>query len=166
MGDLSAPGIRFADEGMNWVVRPDRVSIETTNRDVNCGERLARVAENLSWTPIVALGMNVAFRGEPSAGASGALKLQQIEDAVQCSCHAGFEFQGGILNVQLSRTVEYQELSLNAHFDISVGRTDPDALSKTVVKRCDEFLSIRKEMLDFASKLTNIEINNAEHITK
>ncbi len=166
MGDLSAPGIRFADDGVNWILRPDRVSIETTNPMANCGEKLARVTEKLNWTPIVALGMNVAFRGELSDEVAGALELHQIDGAIQCSCHAGFEFQGGLLNVQLSRTVEYQELLLNAHFDISKSRNDPDALGELVVKRCDEFLSIREEMIKLASTLTNIEFNYAEHLTK
>ncbi len=165
MGDLSAPGVRIVDGDVNWIIRPDRVSIESNNPSSNCGEKLARVTDSLIWTPIVAIGMNVTFRGELSVDVVGDLELHQIDRAVQCTCHAAFVFQGGLLNVQLSRTTEHQELTLNAHFDISKGQNAPEKIGELVVKRCDEFLSIRQDMVEFARSLTNIEFNYAEHLT-
>ena len=63
-GDFTQPGWRFSADGATWVVRPERLAVETTDPKFDCGKRVLSVLKILQWTPIVAVGTNLVFRAD------------------------------------------------------------------------------------------------------
>jgi hypothetical protein len=61
--DLSRPGLKITSPAwpVTWEVRPDRLVLETTSEEADCGSIMDRVCETLPWTPLLAIGSNFAF---------------------------------------------------------------------------------------------------------
>ena len=121
--DLSQPGIRFQIQTANWIVRPERLTVETDDRDFNCGETVASVLDALPWTPIKAVGINVSFQ-------AGLERLDNLPDHVRLprlvnsdglthrAMSLGIANDEFVTNFTLAASPEEVSLSINVHFDV------------------------------------------------
>lgn len=156
-GDLTRPGIRFQAAESVWVVRPDRLSIESTNHHVNCGELLQRTLKALCWTPVVAIGANVTLVAPRDIEDRLALKLPECPGARQRTAHVAVQIGDSIVNVQLGQTAEELELHVNVHTDLSPLRNDPKQLSAKAVAVAGAFNQQLDHALTAAASLLNTE---------
>lgn len=64
--DFQRPGIRLRMQRQKttWIIRPDRLAVETTDRNKDPGSQIAKVLELLPWTPLVAVGLNYRYEAD------------------------------------------------------------------------------------------------------
>ena len=122
-GDLTQPGIRFEIDGMTWVVRPERLAVESARPDVNCGQFVEKTLAALCWTPIMAIGINSVFTspGESAKELPSCLRLPEHPDATVRTVHACVPYGKSKINFALTRDQDGLTLSLNSHTDFSSG---------------------------------------------
>ncbi len=158
-GDLTQPGIRFEIANSKWVVRPDRLSVESSAPNVNCGEFVERTLAALCWTPVMGVGINAVFTAPESAEQElpTCMQLPQHSDATQRSTHLSIPHDESVLNIQLSRTEKQVELSINVHSDFSQKKDTPKQLNESVRAICGSFLELRRSVIDVAGELLKAE---------
>ena len=126
--NLRTPGFRISSPKLRttWAVAPDRLTIETSFPDEDCGGRMATVLERLRWTPVRAVGNNVTF--EADAG-------EASESAVLTACSlismpsgygnrgksvsVAMEREGRVYNIVLQAADSSLVLRGNVHTDVS-----------------------------------------------
>lgn len=119
--DMRQPGFRFqrSGESFQWVVRPDRIAIESDAPDADCGDRVARLLEILPWTPVFGVGNNIEFVGKrEDLEALGLGRLPPragLDNVTQRSWHVAVARQPSTVNLQISELSEGSELSANWH---------------------------------------------------
>lgn len=123
---LDRPGFRLSlPSGSRWDVMPDRLMIQSDSPTDDCGEMADKILESLPWTPLMAVGCNVALRGDisdvdgweektgfPPIGAVAEFELKQR------TWHTALWKDGRVFNLQLSRSEDKVELRANAHTEL------------------------------------------------
>lgn len=158
-GDLTQPGIRFQVAGAKWVVRPDRLSVESGSPDVDCGELVRKTLAALCWTPIMAVGVNAVFAsaGESEAELPETLRLPEHSEATVRTVHLCIPHGTSKINFVLTREADELVLSLNCHADFGGRRGVQKQLNESVRAVCESFLEQRRVSVDIAKKITNAE---------
>lgn len=66
--NLEEPGLRFSSPSLatQWVVTPARLLVESEEWDEDCGSHIAKVIDELPWTPLVAIGTNTIYEARHS----------------------------------------------------------------------------------------------------
>ena len=154
-GDLTRPGIRFEIAGSVWVVRPDRLSVESENYRANCGELLQKTLQALCWTPIVALGANVTFSAPIEIERQLAFKLPEHRGALQRTSHVAVELGESVVNIQLGQVKDELELRVNVHTDLNDLRGDSRKISEKAVAVMGQYDQHISDALETASEILN-----------
>jgi hypothetical protein len=124
---LNQPGFRLSSPslGAKWVVLPNRLILETADPNEDCGATVDRILENLPWTPLMALGCNLVYRGDASAvdgwEPKTAFPSRQITgDFVlkQRTWHIGVQRGDQLFNLQMSDGEDGVEIRVNVHTDL------------------------------------------------
>lgn len=177
--DFSQPGIRFETNHLTWHVRPERVSVETTDPKIDCGQPLVKLLDNLLWTPTMAVGVNTVFYGdsETEKFLPSNFRLPTVSgfEPAQRTCHVSTHRDGRTLNLQLAHNQETEgpagiELNLNVHTALTIkGQTKTQReVNELAQSACQSFLQQRENVVVFASTLLQCEdftydiINNVE----
>ncbi len=167
--NLTQPGFRFSSQQLRatWTVRPDKVIVETTDPEKDCGSDLAVVLEALRWTPITALGSNFEFVSKTAPGRLAPFPKSEIDAAVlqsecvivQSTIHVGIRESDQILNFQLSSDFSEFELACNVHREVQKGNSQPasNADSQNFAR---QFNSDRTKIEVIASRLFSIAITH------
>lgn len=165
-GQLDQPGFRLSSPklGAQWTVLPNRLILETDNPNENCGETIERILEALPWTPLMALGCNVAYRGDasaiegwqektafPPAGAPERCELQQR------SWHVAVKQGEQLFNLQVSELEDCIEIRVNAHTELK--NQDIDFARKTA----RQFFQHRQTSLSLIRDIFNARIEDANN---
>lgn len=127
--NFQQPGIRLVPEGNRgvWTIRPDKLIIESTERDYNPGLLISQILRLLPWTPVSAVGLNYIFEGERLSDeivgklcfpGGGSVTDYNIE---QRSWHITLKplNSKAVRNVQLSVTDKLSRIAVNFHRDAS-----------------------------------------------
>ncbi len=176
--DFSQPGIRLQLDGVTWVIRPDRLIVESGRQNEDCGTPLAVLLSHLVWTPVFAVGVNVTFSGVDidESEIPDDFRLPNLEFATkQRTVHASVTEGERIFNVQLSasKTAESSnyELSLNSHTDFSGKKSSlsQSSLNQEATQACrcfvDDIAKITEFSLNICPSLQFTYDNNNEHIS-
>ncbi|MCR9211896.1 MAG: hypothetical protein NXI28_27060 [bacterium] len=152
--DLQQPGLRLTgppDFG-KWLIRPDRLTVETENAGVRPGSKVAKILELLPWTPVVAVGLNYRFAGPPSAAG----KLAEIGfptnfvvpgySVPQRGLHVALSKEGEVTVRHLQLSLVEDELQLHVNFHTDTKKLDTQQTVKTL-KRCDDGLAEIREIV-------------------
>lgn len=131
---LDEPGFRFTSPKMptRWIVTPSRIQVESDRPDEDCGGAMARVFEQLPWTPLVALGNNTIYRASLDELAHlplfGSLKQDPPTgfEFAQKMVHYGLKRGETVFNLMLALTEDEVEVSVNAHNELQ-GHKSRDA---------------------------------------
>ena len=176
--DLSQPGTRIQVDEVTWVVRPDRLIVESKRYGEDCGTPLAELLSKLLWTPVFAVGVNLAFTGvdiEESEIPDG-FRLPKVEfETTQRTVHACIADKERVFNVQLaaSKTQDSTnyELALNIHTDFSEKKSShlQASLNQAATLACRQFFDDIAEITKFSKNLCpslqfSYDIDN-EHIS-
>lgn len=158
-GDLTQPGIRFDVNAAKWVVRPDRLSVESERADVDCGELVKKTLTALCWTPIMAVGVNLAFTssGDSETELPANLRLPNHPDATVRTVHVCIPHGGSKINFVLTREADELLLSMNAHTDFSGRKVSQKHLNESVLAVCESFLEQRRVSVEMARRITEAE---------
>lgn len=171
--DLNRPGFRFTPKGSHtlWNVRPDRLVLETTSRDDDCGAPLVSVLDALRWTPLQGIGANIALEGEAEVLKNLRCKLPECEppphgfELGQRTLHVAMTRGKQSFNVQLSfnppsekNEQERATLMLNVHTDIprNEGQIKANQLGQDV---CREWHNHRNEAIKLASQFLGVDVS-------
>jgi hypothetical protein len=161
--NLTQPGFRFTvlDDHATWVVRPDRIAIESENRDKDCGQDMAQTLGALRWTPLTAIGCNVVYSG---------LMTEDLRRLfVRTGDAQGFEFLGMNTHVAIKRDnavfnvqVGYSEgdgceISINAHEDLTRLGSQVE-ISERAVEVARRYFEIRRTSSGLAEALFGVEL--------
>lgn len=172
LGDLSQPGFRinFEEHPMNWVVRPDRILVETTDSAVDCGKDVAIVLKTLPWTPLSALGVNFEFAtsADDFNGMSARKLFHDIQvkrSVSQRTVHVGIDDGPHVFNLSLLKTDEGAEFVVNVHTEIkklvgseSKTRTQISELAEGIAQQFTEFCN---KSIALGREVFGVEINYA-----
>lgn len=158
-GDLTQPGIRFEAVNSVWIVRPDRLSVESKAPNVDCGELVERTLAALCWTPIMGVGINVIFTASGNEELlPDSLRLPSYPNAKQRTVHVAIPHDGdSTLNVQLAQSDDKLELSLNGHTDLSKIKENPQEANRAARSLCASFIEYRRSAVRIAQELLNAE---------
>jgi hypothetical protein len=169
--DLQKPGFQLRhleDSRKTWIVRPDRVDLNSVSPRDDCGQPLAAVLGHLQWTPLTAVGINAVFSSAqvgPLAHLFQPESLPGDHQAVQSMWHrAILNDRGDVVNTNVSRDASGAiQLAINVHSEMSrqEGETDQD-VSGRAVKACSEFLQRRQEAIELASYILNVELDDGD----
>lgn len=171
--DVQSPGIRFKLPDLNdqaWNVRPDRLSVSSTEPGTDCGKPISEVLERLPWTPILAVGCNVnlacPIKEFPNLDILKSCsiifdeeKLSQDYSFKQRSWHFGVQREGVVFNVQISETNEEIELLLNVNTDTKVNQSIKKA-NDSARNACANFLDYTKEATTLAQEILSKDLSN------
>jgi hypothetical protein len=166
--DFSRPGFRFEEEGraVQWQVLPDRIIVESTDPEIDCGVRLGEVLDKLPWTPLIAIGTNCEFSG-------GLDEISRLPDACKlpnCTAPEGYEVkqrtvhvashrENRVISSQLSRVDDtLVELNLNVHTEFKEAKMRPETISQAQ-EACRQFFAHRDEAAILTQHLFNVEID-------
>lgn len=155
--DLDRPGFRFYREGYPfvWMVRPDRIEVESKVRDADCGGELASVLERLRYTPLAGIGCNVELEALDEAGSSvyeyckrsSATVLGRFQPTKR-TVRLSFDGDGRIFNVHFGDDGTELSVAVNIHTELS-GSSPIDAAIST----CKTFRSLVSEGIELVSAL-------------
>ena len=157
---LDEPGFRFFSPKMpfRWIVRPQKIEVESEAPDADCGGKVAAVLEALPWTPLVALENNTIYRA-PLGDLDGLRAEYRMPPEVpaeyslaQRSVHFGVTREGSVTNLQLSITPEELELSVNVHTELRKLKSEE---AQATARR---FLQDRREAESLIQKLFDVRI--------
>lgn len=173
LGDFSQPGFRVSFENypLVWVIRPDRILIETTDQSADCGKIVGTVLKTLPWTPVSAVGVNFEFQTtEDEFQTMGkSQNLPNIESSyqiVQRAIHVAISDGPQVFNLGLARTDEGVDFAINVHTDAKKlvtdehTRTEVSALFQGVAERFAEF---RDKSIVLGREVFGLEINDANN---
>jgi len=158
--DFAQPGTRLESAGVRWTIRPERLSIETSSPEQDCGQLMSSVLEHLKWTPVWAIGCNVEFQcAEPIEGdlpVSFRLPMTS-RPSVQRTSHIAFNDGEDVVNLQLSFVENRLDLTANVHSDYGPLRfkMKQSQLNDMAVESCRLFLKKRKLAVQLAEEVTN-----------
>lgn len=127
--NLARPGFRFhfPSDSAVWSVSPDKIVVETTSPDTDCGNKVARVLQALPETPLFGIGNNgnyLARRDElaslhqhirdfPLEESSNELSLLQHSFAATLTRN-----EDAVVNLQLAVKSNEIEVVYNAHTNL------------------------------------------------
>jgi hypothetical protein len=164
--DISQPGMKFEIDGATWIVRPERLGIESENPKVNCGELAARTLEKLCWTPVKAVGTNIEFIANECSESDLPEHFRPvsppIENVEQRSCHIGIRRDDSILNIQIHVKEKQLELHLNTHTDIKLDSESTKSgndqnkqlsLNAVVCHACSRFFEDCTDGIDYVKRI-------------
>lgn len=170
--NLTQPGFRFSSVGLNatWTVRPDRLTVETTDPRKDCGADLACVLEALKWTPITAVGINVEYESAewPASVAVDVPnelreKLLESDYSVeQTTYHLHLKFGNQKLNLQWSKFADLKTLSCNIHHDVP-NNDGQRVANEFCLKMFAETRTSQQRLESFLRTNFAIEIESHEH---
>jgi hypothetical protein len=160
--DFTQPGWRFHADGARWIVRPERIAVESSDPSFDCGRRILSMLEHLRWTPVVAVGTNVVFRSDISGEAELPASFRLPVGDQRSMCRR--QFQGVIkredereLHLQLDADDECLRLLLNTHIDlprtIEGERRSQSELNKLACSACNRFMQDRIDSVGVAQAL-------------
>lgn len=144
--NLAQPGIRYRarGDGTVWTVSPQRVAVESTQPDVDCGAKIARILEALPETPLIAIGNNASYMADAGEVAQLADEVRTFplkqspgagETVDQRTFHVAVKRQEfGTTNLQLAVSADKCVLSCNAHLRLE-GREDANAAAIQAAQR-------------------------------
>ncbi len=153
-GDLTRPGYQFETNNSKWVVRPDRLSVESKDPTVDCGGFVERTLAALCWTPIMAVGINAVFEAslDCETRLPDAVRLPTYSGATQRTVHLSLADGNSKTNLQLTASEEQLTLSVNRHTEFGDVRDDHKQLTKAVQSICGSFMEHRTESIDIAKE--------------
>lgn len=160
--DFSQPGIRIQLDEVTWVVRPDRLIVESQRYGEDCGTPLADLLSHLVWTPVFAVGVNLSFTGVDlkEDEIPDGFRLPKVDfETTQRTVHASAADRGRVFNVQLAATRTNEstqhELALNIHTDFSEQKTSLSqaGLNEAATNACRSFLGDIAAITDFSTKI-------------
>jgi hypothetical protein len=166
--NLRRPGFKLSSQQLKttWFVTPGKLSVETSSIGENCGRYVAEVLKRLKWTPITAVGNNVAFRAkrsevEPFPALETTSGMAVVPDG---SSEARRAFAISLtrsertftLNVTMSGDVI--ELTGNAHLSIREGLENQS--TDAAVAAAELFESDVATLVDLFSEVLRVRIGN------
>lgn len=168
--NVNRPGCRFSflNTPYEWIVRPDKVVVETKLQHENCGQVLSALLEHLPWTPLDAVGTNSHFRSDTTSFdfadefwknyvTHGGQKITQN------SWHISVESDDHVVhNIQLSRTEEAWELNLNSHKDMKVESGSQKKKIEIAQDACSRLFEERELGQQIAAEYFGLEFNREE----
>ena len=158
-GDLTQPGIRFVVDGSTWNVRPERLSVESTDPDLDCGKLIAKVLSKLRWTPVMAIGSNFTFTTNAArdSGIPVDFKLPSSKKHKFSSRVSQVTVPHDDREVVIQLTAEETgfTLLLNNHTDIQAKRLDGKQLvrSRRARSACELFFEHREQSVQLAKSI-------------
>ena len=161
---LDEPGFRFTSPKMptRWIVTPSRIQVESDRPDDDCGGAMARVFEQLPWTPLLALGNNTIYRASLDELVHlplfGSLKQEPPTgfEFAQKMVHYGLKRGETLFNLMLALTTDEVEVSVNAHYELQ-GHKGRDA--QLVARR---FLQDRETAEELIAELFDASVTYAK----
>ena len=165
---LNQPGFRLQSPALRskWMVTPTRLSLSTDDPNEDCGRTADRILEALPWTPLMAMGFNFSYRGQPAdiAGWEGKTAFPPVQspegyDRKQRSWHIGLTKQDQAFNLQVSELEECVELRVNVHSELT---DKPVEYTREIATRFFEFRKVSKELLQhvFDARIDNAPVND------
>lgn len=163
---LTEPGFRTVatDGSCVWMVKPDRLVVETNDPTRNCGNDVAKILDALEWTPVTAIGSNAEFISENCTYDNFPRVPEHVDgEALQASVHHAIGIDGKIINIQLSRRPKEFELSFNFHCEIKATETKhkKGQLAKNELARrfASEFMTQRDQACSLIHSFFALEVN-------
>jgi hypothetical protein len=160
--DLSQPGMRLVAEGLRWIIRPDRIVIESEDAGEDCGTPLRVLLSHLVWTPVFAVGVNAKFQ-VAAADAFVSPQCMQLPEVpfttLQRTSHFSIPRGAQVLNFQLSMSVRQPpasvDLALNVHSDIAANKASRSQheMNRDARSACERFRSDLLEAVGVAKTL-------------
>lgn len=159
LGDFTQPGIRFEVDGVTWVIRPERLAVESANPDTNCGQFVEKTLEALCWTPVMAIGINSVFTsaGESESCLPPHFRLPELSEATLRAVHVCVPYKDSKINVAIVRDTDGLTLSLNSHTDFSGKKDIQKTLNESVRAVCRSFVEHRTFSVDIVKKAIGAE---------
>ncbi|QDT83657.1 hypothetical protein [Gimesia chilikensis] len=165
--DIRNPGIRFSlseqpeNDNRIWNVRPDRLSVESTTLGVDCGEPIARVLEELQWTPIDAVGCNIIFDSHIDHYDKISHLFNDSENiegykTIQRAWHRTLASETRQFNIHITVEDEKILLTLNSNTDAKTLGSIRESNSKAQLA-CKEFKQQTEEVHKIAQTLFGME---------
>ena len=162
--DMRSPGFKFkasGDDDLLWSVRPDRLTVQSKQFDIDCGKPIAEVLKHLPWTPVVAVGCNVAFRAPLDLfdKVSHLFSSHSVADdykLAQKTWHRGIKRDHLVFNIQLAVRDDSIDLSLNTHTEAKKDLTIRES-NQIARESCNSFIEQRDEAIKLAQSLLNVE---------
>jgi hypothetical protein len=163
MVNVTKPGLRFSveDSPFEWQVSPEKVLVETTSENDECGPQAAKMLEALKWTPLSAVGLNTVLKAPREFAKT--LLPNVFGDEIVCpkgftvgprTWHMALMEDGIRHNIQVSQMDDDCHLSLNTHaaFEDSSSPIENNAKVCDLLNRSREY---REIALDAAHDLLN-----------
>ena len=167
--NLEQPGFRFTCARapcVKWSVRPDRLTVESTDSDSDNGANIAAVLEALKWTPVSAIGTNLLLEADLTQQAQIApnfrLPTADVEADVgalkQCTAHVGIQIADQLYNIQLAQRANGLELALNVHTALTVGHgARLDQIGKAIAAARSS-MEHRQKSIELAQSILGVEV--------
>lgn len=157
--DSLRPGFRFsfAPQPAVWIVRPERLTVETTVMNWNCGEQLAEVIKLLPLT-ITAVGHNFHFE----ANRESVPNLNDPETFPVSDMPSGYSLdrrawtvssRRGEYTFHLRLTDLHDRLEVSANVHIPTENID----AKRQAEYAAQFLPLREETVQLVSEMLCVE---------
>lgn len=173
VGDFSHPGFRASFEGYSnaWIIRPDRLHIETTDSTADCGDPAAKVLETLPWTPISAIGFNFEFSAsidDPQANSVNQLmpKTGDAHRVSQRTIHVGIEEEQQVFNISIVVTNDSIEFTANVHAEVKKlagAESTRTQISESAAGFARRFRECRDKSIALGREVFGLEIENANN---
>lgn len=166
--NLTQPGFRFRfpDRKAIWNVTPNRLVIESSDPDFDCGDAIARVLRILPETPLFGLGNNVHYQADLSEMGQLApairdyprtAALEPDQSVAQRTFHVAVKrTKHETVNLQVSLKEEEIELACNVHND--VGKHDEPNEAAVAAAKC--FFDHRDECKTLAQHFFGTSIDH------
>lgn len=163
--DFSRPGFKFSSDKrkLTWLVRPDRLIIETNDYETDCGEVMAAVFRNLPHTPFFGIGNNVeleaplkelsAFRG---IGDSGLPEAHEHYTVQQRTWHIALHRDPHVVNIQVAAVPEKETIAVSVNTHTELQKTDRDFREATA----KHFLQHRNEAIHLIKDVFGVEVEH------
>lgn len=158
--DLSQPGVRLSMDEIKWVIRPDRLLVESQKREADCGTPLGQILSKLVWTPVFAVGTNIVLESDEvdESQFPEKCRLPYVENSLQRTIHLSTKRENRILNVQVAANeedVRRYEIKLNVHTDFGEMRSirSQQELNEMAVNTCCSFQRQQQEILEFTQSV-------------
>ncbi len=127
--DFSRPGFKFSstERKLTWLVRPDRLIVETDDHNTDCGEVVAEVFQRLPHTPFFGIGNNAEFEAPleelGSFRHTGEIELPEPPGQYtirQKTWHVALHQEPHVVNVQIAAIPEEKKVavSINTHTEL------------------------------------------------
>ena len=166
-GDFTQPGWRFAADQAAWVVRPERLAVESTDPHFDCGSRVSKVLKALQWTPVVAVGTNMVFRSDArhESELPPHFRLPQFDGDVLTgrSCELVLKDGDREFHISLKSDGANLKLLLNIHANFiessNDGKINKNVRNDEACKACDRFIQDRIDAVKRAESILGGELS-------